>query len=157
MEDLKSRVAYLKGLAAGLNFDVNSREGKLFGQVIEVIDSLAAAVTELQDDFDDLVDYTEALDEDLSELEEDFYEEEDDDDDDEEEDDDDDDDDDDDELFSVECPDCHEIVYIDDDMLEDDDVVEILCPNCERVVFVNDDEDFECFDDDLDLSDNEDK
>jgi len=154
MEDLKSRVAYLKGLAAGLNFDASSREGKLFEQVIEVIDSLAAAVTELQDDFDDLVDYTEALDEDLSELEEDFYEEEEDQDSD---DDDDDDDDDDEELFSVECPDCHEIVYIDDDMLEDDDVVEILCPNCERVVFVNDDEDCECFEDDLELTDDDEK
>ncbi|MBT9168913.1 MAG: hypothetical protein DDT19_02264 [Syntrophomonadaceae bacterium] len=147
-------MAYLKGLAAGLNFDTNSREGKLFEQIIEVIDSLAVAVTELQADFDDMVDYTEALDEDLSELEEDFSEEDESDDDD---DDDNDDDDDDDELFSVKCPDCHEIVYIDDDMLEDDDVVEILCPNCERVVFVNDDEDCECFEDDVDLIDKETK
>lgn len=137
MDDLRSRVAYLKGLAAGLSLDENSREGKLFNQIIDVIEALTEAVTELQDDYEDLADYTEAIDEDLNELEGDFYEEEDDDDDDESE------EDDDGELFSVECPDCHEIVYIDDDMLDDDDVVEILCPNCERVVFVNDDEDFE--------------
>ena len=136
MDDLKSRVAYLKGLAAGLALEETSREGKLFAQVIDVIDSLAEAVTELQDDYDDLVDYAEAIDEDLNELEEDVYDA------DLELDEDDDDD-----MFSVECPDCHEIVYIDDDMLEDDDIVEILCPNCERVVFVNDDEDYEGFED----------
>lgn len=139
MDDLKSRVAYLKGLAAGLGIEESSREGKLFNQLIDVVDALAESVIELQEEFDDLVDYTEALDEDLNELEEDFYEE------------DEDDElllDDDDDLFSVECPDCHEIVYIDDDMLEDEDVVEILCPNCERVVFVNDDEDYVDFDDD---------
>jgi endogenous inhibitor of DNA gyrase (YacG/DUF329 family) len=142
MDDLKSRVAYLKGLAAGLGMDDNSREGKLFTQMIDVIEALSEAVSELQDDYDDLADYAEAIDEDLNELEEDFYE----------------DDEllegeedyyDDDEMFSVECPDCHEIVYIDDDMLDDEDVVEILCPNCERVVFVNDDEEYEGFDEEL--------
>ncbi|MBS4020809.1 MAG: AraC family transcriptional regulator [Dethiobacter sp.] len=132
MDDLKSRVAYLKGLAAGLSLDGDSREGKMFNQIIDVIEALADAVAELQDDYDDLVDYTEAIDEDLSEIEDDFYE----------EDDEDDDDGDDEDMFSVECPDCHEIVYIDEDMLEDEDVLEILCPNCERVVFINDDEDF---------------
>lgn len=139
MEDLTSRVAYLKGLAAGLGFEPGSREGKLFTQLIDVIDALADAVTDLQDDYADILEYAEAIDEDLNELEEDFYDE------DELLDEDEDyyDDLDEDDMFSVECPECHEIVYIDDDMLEDDDVVEILCPNCERVVFVNDDKDFD--------------
>ncbi|MDW7651444.1 MAG: AraC family transcriptional regulator [Bacillota bacterium] len=141
MDDLKSRVAYLKGLAAGLGVDDDSREGKLFSQIIDVIDTLAEAVAELQDDYEDLADYTEAIDEDLNDLEEDVYEDLD------ELDEDYYDLEDDDDMFSVECPDCHEIVYIDDDMLDDDDIVEILCPNCERVVFVNDDEDYEGFED----------
>lgn len=143
MEDLTSRVAYLRGLAAGLDIDSGSREGKLFAEIIEVIDALAQVVSELEEDHAELIDYTEAIDEDLNELEEDFYEEYDEEDDDEDyydleaEDDD---------MFSVECPECHEIVYIDDDMLEDDDVVEILCPNCERVVFINDEKTFDEFD-----------
>lgn len=137
MDDLKTRVAYLKGLAEGLGLDDGSREGKLFRHVIEVIGELAEVVTVLQDDYTDLADYTEAIDEDLNDLEGDFYEEE------EDEDEDEDYYDQEDDMFSVECPECHEIVYIDDDMLEDDDIVEILCPNCERVVFVNDNEDFE--------------
>lgn len=133
MDDLKARVAYLKGLTEGLGLNDDSREGKLFRHIIEVIDELAEAVIGLQEDIDDLADYTEAIDEDLNDLEDDYYEEYDEDDDYEEDDDD---------VFSIECPDCHEIVYIDDEMLEDDDVVEILCPNCQRVVFVNDNEDF---------------
>ena len=137
MDHLKSRVAYLKGLAEGLGLDDGSREGKLFGQMIEVIDSLTEAVTQLQEDYTDLADYTEAIDEDLNDLEGEYYDE------DELEDEEYFDEDDDEDMFSVECPECHEIVYIDDDMLEDDDVVEILCPNCERVVFVNDNEEFE--------------
>jgi len=139
MDDLKSRVAYLRGLATGLGIEDETREGKLFSQIIDVIDALSDAITELQDDYDDLVDYTEAIDEDLNELEDDFYE----------EDEPFDEEADDEEMFSVECPDCHETVYIDEDMLEDEDVVEILCPNCERVVFINDDEDFEDMDEDI--------
>lgn len=141
MEDLKSRVAYLKGLAAGLDLDKSSREGKLFAQLIDVVEAMSESIIDLQEEVDDLADYTEGIDEDLNELEEDFYEEELDDEDlliDEDE-----------ELFSVECPDCHELVLIDDDMLEDEDVVEILCPNCERVVFVNDDEAYEDLDEEL--------
>ncbi|NLZ38866.1 MAG: AraC family transcriptional regulator [Firmicutes bacterium] len=145
MNDLISRVAYLRGLAAGLGIEESSREGKLFTEIIDVIDALAEAITELEEDYAELADYTEAIDEDLNELEDDFYEDYVDD-----EDYDDDDDYDieleDDDMFSVECPECHEIVYIDDDMLEDDDVVEILCPNCERVVFVNDEKSFADFD-----------
>lgn len=155
MDDLKSHVAYLKGLASGLGFDDGTREGKLLGKIVEVLDALAEAVTELQGDYDDLAEYTEALDEDLSNLEEDIYG----DDDDDEADDDDDDDEpeyaDDEELFSVECPDCREMVYIDDDLLDDDDVVEILCPSCERVVFVNEDKDDDEDDDDDDDNERE--
>ncbi|NLM52534.1 MAG: AraC family transcriptional regulator [Firmicutes bacterium] len=131
MDDLKSRVAYLKGLTEGLGFNDDSREGKLFRHIIDVIDELAESVMVLQEDVEDLVDYTEAIDEDLNDLEDDYYDLEDDEFDEDEE-----------GVFSIECPDCHELVYIDDEMLEDDDVVEILCPNCQRVVFVNDHEDF---------------
>ncbi|NLM46281.1 MAG: AraC family transcriptional regulator [Firmicutes bacterium] len=147
MDGLKARVAYVKGLAEGLGLDESSREGKLFRHMIDLFDVLADAVTKLQEDYAELADYTEAIDEDLNDLEDDFYDDFDDEDEDkdEAEEEEETDFDDDDEVFSVECPECHEIVYIDDDMLEDDDVVEILCPNCERVVFVNDKEDYEDF------------
>lgn len=124
MEDLRQRVAYLKGLAEGLDMDEESKEGRLFGQIIDLLDSMTMVVENLESDYEELYDYVEAVDQDLTDMERDFYEEpfeegE--------------------ELegFTLECPDCQEIVFIDEEAVEDEDL-EVLCPNCHRVVFVQD-------------------
>lgn len=124
MEDLRQRVAYLKGLAEGLDMDDESKEGRLFGQIIDLLDSMTMAVENLESDYEELYDYVEAVDQDLTDMERDFYEEpfeegE--------------------ELegFTLECPDCGEIVFIDEEAVEDEEL-EVLCPNCHRVVFVQD-------------------
>jgi hypothetical protein len=134
MDDLKSQVAYLNGLANGLNITEDSKEGKLLLKIIDVLGQLSEAVEELQDDFDDIMEYAEAIDNDLTDLEEDYYEEFDEEDLDEE-----DLDPEDGSYFTVECPDCHEVICLDEDLLDEDDTLEILCPKCEKVVFVNDD------------------
>lgn len=128
MEEIKTKIAYLKGLASGLEIDDSTKEGRLFGNIIEALEAMAEAIDQLQTDYDELFDYTEAIDEDLTALEKDYYEEESDEFEDEDGD-----------AFTVECPNCGDTVYIDDDLLEEKDT-EVLCPNCERVVFVNDDE-----------------
>lgn len=124
MEDLRQRVAYLKGLAEGLDMDDESKEGRLFGQIIDLLDSMTMVVENLESDYEELYDYVEAVDQDLTDMERDFYEEpfeegE--------------------ELegFTLECPDCGEIVFIDEEAVEDEEL-EVLCPNCHRVVFVQD-------------------
>lgn len=124
MEDLRQRVAYLKGLAEGLDMDDDSKEGRLFGQIIDLLDSMTMVVENLESDYEELYDYVEAVDQDLTDMERDFYEEpfeegE--------------------ELegFTLECPDCGEIVFIDEEAVEDEEL-EVLCPNCHRVVFVQD-------------------
>jgi hypothetical protein len=38
------KVGYLKGLAAGLELDPNSKEGRLFDAVIEALDAMSEAV-----------------------------------------------------------------------------------------------------------------
>lgn len=124
MEDLRGKLAYLKGLSEGLDLDNNSKEGKLFSQIIFLLEGMTDVVDNLQDDYDEMFEYVEAIDQDLTDLEDDVYEEPFDD---EEEDDFD--------EFSLECPDCNEIVYIDGDTLDEADI-EVLCPNCHRVVFV---------------------
>ena len=43
------RVAYLKGLAAGLEIDPSSKEGKLFQGIIEALDDIAFEVSDLQE------------------------------------------------------------------------------------------------------------
>ena len=125
MEDLKERLAYLKGLVEGLDLDEDSREGKLFLQIINLMDGMTASIENLEADSEELYDYMEAIDQDLTDLENDYYESLDLDDEDFE-------------GFSIECPDCQETVFIDDDTMYEEEM-EVLCPQCHRVVFVQDD------------------
>lgn len=132
MGELKSKVAYLQGMSAGMNLDPNSRENQLLQGIIGVLDDFANFFGELEKAHDHLEDYVESVDEDLSLLEDQFYEERDgtsngaD-------------------YIEVECPGCGEVVCFDPGVLEDDDVIEITCPNCDEVVFIND-EDFQSAD-----------
>jgi DNA-directed RNA polymerase subunit RPC12/RpoP len=119
MSYLHEKVAYLKGLADGLQVDDSSKEGKLLLQIIEVLDAFAEDMEDVYDELDDMSDaieeldeYVDAIDEDLSDLEEDLYE----------------DDDLDEEYEEVECPACGETVLIESQILDKDDTVE--CPNC---------------------------
>lgn len=158
MENLDARMGYLKGLVEGLGVSDDKKEGKVFHQIIAVLDDIVSSVNTLKDDYEELFSYVEAIDEDLTDLENDSF---DDDDDDEFDDDDDDDDFDDfndfddddpddhddfDDLdeyevsFSIECPECHQEVPIDNDILENEESLEVLCPNCGKVVFINDEE-----------------
>ncbi|MFZ5633633.1 MAG: CD1247 N-terminal domain-containing protein [Bacillota bacterium] len=128
MKDLKSRVAYLQGLSAGMDISSESKEGRILSGIIEVLDEFARSFNELEEAHGQLEDYLESLDEDLFQLEEDIYK-----------------DSDEDpvadsgDYLEVECPRCGEVVCFDSGVLEDDDVVEVTCPNCDEVVFINDD------------------
>lgn len=123
---LRSKVAYLQGLSAGLSLNEGSGEGRLIKGIIGVLDAFAGSFEEMNESYSHLKDYLESVDEDLSLLEDDFYDEEDglsgDTD-----------------YMEVECPDCAEKVYIDPEILGDQEVFEITCPNCSRVVFINED------------------
>ncbi|HOB81526.1 MAG TPA: AraC family transcriptional regulator [Peptococcaceae bacterium] len=127
MSDLKEKVAYLQGLADGLELDEDSKEAKLCNSIIEVLAEMASSI-------EDLESYVEALDEDLGLVEDDLYGEEGDEDYDEA-----------DyargncqgKYIEVACPKCHEIVNLDSCMLEDDNVTEITCPNCDELLHVN--------------------
>ena len=103
---LTEKASYIKGLAEGMELDSKDKTTKLINALIDIIDDLALTVSDL-------------VDEDLAELEEDFYEDEEDDDEyyyDEDE-----------EFFEVQCPECDEIITLDEEMLEEG---EIECPEC---------------------------
>jgi len=157
MEELNSKIGYLRGLAEGLGINDDTKEGKIIRQIISVLDDIVDSVETLREDYDELFSYVEAIDQDLTDLENDFdgeededeedYDEDDEDDydedfedEDEDEDDEDEDDGDYDVSFTVECPECRQEVVIDEDILEDEESLEVLCPNCGRVVFINDEE-----------------
>lgn len=115
---ITEKVAYLRGLCEGMAIDEKTNEGRLFKEIINVLEDMAYSIADVEDGLGDIGEQIEALDEDLDALEEDFYD---------EDDDDEDDDDDDEELYEVTCPECSEKICMDFDMLCDG---EIECPNC---------------------------
>lgn len=140
MKYLYEEVAYLKGLAEGLEIEKQSKEGKIIHKIIDVLESFADAIVELDEEQADLAEYVESIDEDLSDVEDDIYE-------------DGEDEDEDDELsfIEMECPNCGDFVEVDEELLYDDEV-DVVCPNCQAIILSSDDDDCMCIDccDDLD-------
>jgi predicted nucleic acid-binding Zn-ribbon protein len=134
MRNLKEKVAYLHGLTQGLNVNDHSAEGKVLLNIIDVLESFADEVQNVNFAQMELEEYVESIDEDLTDLEEQIYE----------EDYDVDDDDDDlyeeayeDDIVEVACPGCHELVTFESDILDEDDDIEVTCPYCGDVVYDN--------------------
>ncbi len=126
--DLIEKIGYLKGLMDGLDLDKNSKEAKIFTAIIETLDDMADSIEMLDESVCELEELTDALDEDLGELEDDFYEDDCDCDCDCDCDPDDCDDCDCDELFyEVVCPNCNDTVCLDEGMIEEGS---IDCPGC---------------------------
>lgn len=69
MKSILERVAYLKGLADGLKIDTQNDEGKLLAETINVMESLALAIDDLEYRQDLIVEDMEDMDLDLSDLE----------------------------------------------------------------------------------------
>ncbi|MDF2875315.1 MAG: hypothetical protein K0R22_1998 [Sporomusa sp.] len=134
MRNLKEKVAYLHGLTQGLNVNENSSEGKVLLNIIDVLESFADEVQNVNLAQLELEDYVESIDEDLTDLEEQIYEEDLDDD---EYDDDLYDDVDEDDMVEVACPECHEMVTFESNILDDEDDIEVTCPYCGGVVYDN--------------------
>ncbi|SCY98538.1 CD1247 N-terminal domain-containing protein [Alkaliphilus peptidifermentans] len=137
MEYLYEKVAYLKGLADGLDIKESSKEGKILLSIIDILEDYADAIVELGEEQDDLTEYVEALDEDLMDVEDELFE----DDDYEDEDDDDDID-----FAEVECPYCSEEIYVDEDLIDEDEI-EVVCPKCHRTITVMEDDEMEHYHD----------
>ncbi len=118
MSYLFEKVAYVRGLADGLEIDQTTKEGKLLTQIIDVLDDFASAFDELDTDLGELEDYVEAMDDDLADLEE--------------------------ELLGIEydafdCPKCGELVLVDQDIDEGECCFELTCPDCGETFDVVDD------------------
>ena len=115
---ISEKVAYLKGLAEGLDLDTEkSKEGKLISVMIGILEEIAMSIEDLEENDLDLGEEIDVLSDDLADVEEvvfgdDFDEDEEDDD-----------------YFEVECPNCEEPLIIDDEVLAEG---MIQCPNCEE-------------------------
>ena len=120
----QEKVAYLKGLMAGLELDPEKKETKVLNAIADVLDDIVHDMLDIEDDIIDLGDQVDGIDEDLTSLEDDFYDDEDDDEDEDE-------DEGDDDFFEIKCPGCGEELYIDGDILEEGS---LECPKCGRVM-----------------------
>ena len=70
---LTEKVAYLKGLAEGLDLDKDAKETKLFEAALDVLEEMALTINEIDEDLADAEDYIEEVDEALSDVEEVVY------------------------------------------------------------------------------------
>ncbi|MBO5943898.1 MAG: hypothetical protein J6Q50_01215 [Clostridia bacterium] len=134
------KVAYLKGLVEGLDFDADKKETKVINAVLDVLEDLALAVSDLDDEMVVVTEQLDAVDEDLADLEEIFYEECDDCD----CDCDDCDCDCDEDMYEVECPNCGELIYFDEEIIFEG---KADCPACGEVLEFETDECDCCGDD----------
>lgn len=80
MSDLRAKVAYLQGLAEGLDVEMTSSEGRILASMIDVLGEMAEQVEEIAEAQDELAEYVEDVDYDLGALEESVYTDEEDDD-----------------------------------------------------------------------------
>ena len=121
---ISEKVAYLKGLAEGLNLDTEkSKEGKLISVMIGILEEVAMSIEDLEENSLALGEEIDTLSDDLADVENVVFEE------------------DDDDFFEVECPDCGEPLRIDEDVAEG----VVQCPSCESTYSLDlvDDEDEE--------------
>ena len=121
---MKEKVAYLRGLAEGMEIGGDNK-GKLLNLMLETMDEMATAlddnelamqefdecIDDIYEELDTLSDYVFDEEED-----EDYFDE--------------------DDFVEVECPHCGETVYFDQEMLEGDD---LICPNCNETILPKED------------------
>ncbi len=120
---IAEKVAYLKGLAEGLNIDTEkSKEGKLISMMMDILQDVALELEDLQTEQAELGEEIDAVSDDLGDVESLLF-----DDEDEDFEDDYDEDDEEEDCYASVCPNCGDEIYFDDSVLESGEVV---CPGC---------------------------
>ena len=123
MSVILERVAYLRGLAEGLELDAGTKEGKLLTKMVEVLQDMGETIADMEENQAYLEDYLDELDENLADVEEEVYGEEEDllDGD----------------FLEIECPHCKEVIFFDTDELTDGT---LICPECQMPIIDDEDE-----------------
>lgn len=121
---LTEKVAYIKGLMAGLSLDAEKPETKVLNAIVDALNDIAMTVSEDNDRIDYLEGYADELDDDLALLEDTVYGDEDDDD-------------------ECDCDDCDYDCDECDCDCDCDDVVCVECPSCGEEVCLDDSMDFD--------------
>ncbi|MGI6537389.1 MAG: CD1247 N-terminal domain-containing protein [Caldicoprobacterales bacterium] len=123
MLELNKKVSYLRGLAEGMEINEDTKEGKIFINIIDLLEEMVLAISELETAQAEMEEYIDNLDEDLADIEHVVFENEKDEWDNEDT-----------QYIEVECPKCKETVYFDEEIFEDDEE-DLVCPNCNEVIY----------------------
>lgn len=125
------KVAYLKGLAEGLGIDKETKEGRVLGAIMDILEDMAHDIEDLEENAWELGEAIDQVSDDLADIEDIVYDVDDDDDDDDDEDCCgcccDGDEDEEPTFYEVTCPACESTITIDEDVLA---LGSIECPNC---------------------------
>ena len=73
METIGEKISYLKGLFEGLKIDENKDEGKILKGVLDVLSDISLAIEDIEEEQYETNELVDEIDEDLGNLEEDFY------------------------------------------------------------------------------------
>ncbi|MCI6082989.1 TFIIB-type zinc ribbon-containing protein [bacterium] len=114
--DLNAKAAYIRGLMNGLDFDPASKNGKIIAAMMDLLEELAAAVTDHDDALDQVYDELDDLDEDLDDLVHGILDL-----------DDAEDEEDGETEYEVTCPNCGAVNIVDEESLM---TGELVCPDC---------------------------
>lgn len=119
-----SRVSYLEGLIEGMDIDKTTKEGRAISEIVIILKDMASEIELLKEAQEEIEDYVDNIDEDLSNLEKEIYNDDEYEEDCEE--------DDCGNYINLQCPHCNETVYIDSDICRCNE--EITCPNCHNEI-----------------------
>ena len=108
--DNAKKVAYIKGLMDGMNFEADTPEKKLLVAIVDALEGIADSLHAVEEDTQYLSEYIEEVDQDLGDIEEEVFGY-----------------DDDEEFYELECEACGKKFCISEDMLE---LESIECPKC---------------------------
>ncbi len=123
--NLTEKISYIRGLAEGLSLDENKPEVKVINAIVDLLDDMAYAVSDMEELYDELSAQVDEIDQDLADVESDIYDEDDcdccdcEDEDDENP------------FYEVTCGACGQKLNVSEDVLLEG---EIECPNCGEVL-----------------------
>lgn len=127
MKTLQERVAYIHGLAEGMDLNQSDPITKLLLHILDLVDEVVEEIDDLSDRTEDNEDFLEALDADLADVEDAVFE-------------------DDDECschcedpeeFDIQCPHCDAFLTVNEDELTEaaENELVIHCPDCGEIIF----------------------
>lgn len=73
MNRIDTKIAYLRGLAEGLKIDEETKEGKLFLKLMEILDDISEEIRSVSENIQNVEEYMKMIDDDLTEVEEELF------------------------------------------------------------------------------------